>query len=955
MRYILSFVLTLAFYQENFSQIDTSRLFNARTPFGPLDIRLSGGSNHHYYLQENTTFSFREIDQDRTDHYVDMTAWDSSPYGEGQLREKTDSSNLFVMNYRLLTPQGYNRTFPEGYPLVVVMHGFLERGNCAESNCYHADKNYSPNKNIPPAPTSADHELLNNDYHLIHAGSNYLEAHQVNGSRLPTDFDLPSKGFPGFVLFPQNLNGWNQSEAENVIRLTRLLSKKYNIDENRIYINGISHGGHGAYEVLKRAPWMFAAAIMFSAADDASVISQKMTAEISHIPLWIFQGALDTNPSQAKTENYIKAFRKAGANVRYTLYSYLGHGTWNEAMEEPDFFSWMLAQNRTRIHVFGGNAAICKTSGSSTVLTLPEGFASYQWEYNGLQIHGASTNSYTAREPGIYRGRFLISVSDTGEQWGNWSETREIGVKNPEAPEIKQIGTLLLPDLNGYPNAQLEAASHSPYYYWQKDGQPVQLGKTPNDTAQLLIVEPPTENGWYSVRVADYDRCKSQESARKYIIFNDEAAVNIASPFAFAANAASPSEVILTWSDTASNEHSFEIWRRSQEVTGELTPWELAGLVSGDNTSFTDKDVSPSTAYLYKIRAINDMERSLYTPEGEDALGVATPADTEAPGAPAELSAHAEGIKSIRLNWIEASDNSSVEEYIVFYNDDSVHTSSADTTFLLKELDINTVYSIKVQAVDRAGNVSAFSNTAQADTYVTGLYYEHSTGAWQNLGEVDWSIAEFTGMVDNFTLVPKTQDDFFNFFFDGFLSIAQGGVYQFRLTSDDGSNLSLNDTLLIENDGIHNVNTVTSPVQLIATGPQRISVKYFDYVKSDTLLVEYKGPDTDNEWIKIPPHVLQSNLVTEADDATITKASSIAVFPNPTTGGNINIRGNNLTGPFKLSIHDNTGKLLFHQHFDQMPDEPLQLQGVSALNPGMYIISIEIQNLPVAKKKLIIR
>jgi hypothetical protein len=954
MRCILTIVLTLAFFQELFSQIDSSRLFSARTPFGPLDIRLSRGSNHFYYLEENTTFSFRENEQGRTNQYLDMTAWESGPYGEGHLREKTDSSNHFVMNYRLLTPQGYNAALPDGYPLVVVMHGFLERGNCAESDCYHADEKYSPNENIPPAPTSENHELLNNDYHLIHAGSDYLDAHQINGSKLPTDPNLPSRGFPGFVLFPQNLNGWNSSEAENVIRLIRLLTKKYNIDENRIYINGISHGGHGAYEVLKRAPWMFAAAIMFSAADDASVISQKMTAEISHIPLWIFQGALDPNPTQTKTENYIKAFRKAGANVRYTLYHYLGHGTWNEAMEEPDFFSWMLAQNRTRIHVFGGNAAICQTSGSGTVLTLPKGFTSYQWEYNGLQIDGANSNSLTVHEPGIYRGRFLTGVSYTSEQWSRWSEPREIGVKDGEAPEIKQIGTLLLPDLNGGSNAQLEAQSASPYYYWQKDGQAIQPGKT-QDTAQLLIVTPSTGKGWYSVRVADYDGCRSQESVKKYVMFHDEAAVNIAAPFAFAANAASPSEIILTWSDTAANESGFEIWRRSTNATEEPGHWELAGIAPANNTSFNDKNVTPSTAFLYKIRAINEMERSLYTPKGEGALTVLTPEDNQPPTAATGLSASAEGLKSIRISWVAATDNSSIEEYIVSYNGDSLHTRSADTTHLLKELDINTVYSIKVQAVDRAGNVSAFSNTAQADTYFTGLYYEHSTGAWQNLSEVDWSIAEFTGKVDNFTLDPKTQDDFFNFFFDGFLSIAEGGVYQFRLTSDDGSNLSLNDTLLMENDGIHNVNTVTSPVQLVAKGPQRISVRYFDYVKSDTLLVEYKGPDTDNEWLKIPSHVLQSDLVTEAHDARTTKDFSITVFPNPTTDGNINISGNNLTAPFTLSIHDNTGKLLFNQHFDQMSDNEIHLEGVFTLNPGMYIVSIETQNLPVAKTKLMIR
>jgi hypothetical protein len=90
------------------------------------------------------------------------------------------------------------------------------------------------------------------------------------------------------------------------------------------------------------------------------------------------------------------------------------------------------------------------------------------------------------------------------------------------------------------------------------------------------------------------------------------------------------------------------------------------------------------------------------------------------------------------------------------------------------------------------------------------------------------------------------------------------------MTSDDGSTLDLNDSLLIANDGIHmiandgihNINTVTWPVQVLSAGPQRITVRYFDYVLSDTLLVEYKGPDSNGQWIKIPPEVLSSQNIT---------------------------------------------------------------------------------------------
>ena len=347
---VICFLLS-SFYLPLHSQVDTTLLYNPNTKFGMLDVRLSRGTGHHYYLEENKTFSFRMNGGVPTNTFLNMTAWESSPYAEGNMRQRDASGDMFVMNYRLLPPGNYRPEFSRGYPLVIVLHGLLERGNCADKKCYHADDTFSPNENSPPASTALDNALLNNDYSLIHAGLDYLEARNTNGSRLPDDPALPAGAFPGFVLFPQNLNGWDATSSEDVVRLIRLMISRYNIDEDRVYINGISHGGHGAYEVMKRAPWLFAAGILFSAADDAAIIQQGQADKISGIPLWIFQGGRDVNPTQSRTESYVRAFRKAGATVRYTLYDGLGHGTWNKALDEPDFFSWLLAQKRNNIHV----------------------------------------------------------------------------------------------------------------------------------------------------------------------------------------------------------------------------------------------------------------------------------------------------------------------------------------------------------------------------------------------------------------------------------------------------------------------------------------------------------------------------------------------------------------------------------------------------------------------------
>ena len=62
--------------------------------------------------------------------------------------------------------------------------------------------------------------------------------------------------------------------------------------------------------------------------------------------------------------------------------------------------------------------------------------------------------------------------------------------------------------------------------------------------------------------------------------------------------------------------------------------------------------------------------------------------------------------------------------------------------------------------------------------------------------------------------------------FKGTCAIKKPGTYVFRLTSDDGSKLFLDDKLVIDNDGLHPPQTAEGEVTLDA-GEHRIRVQYF--------------------------------------------------------------------------------------------------------------------------------
>lgn len=942
-----------------FSQVDTAYIYNTNTPFGALDIRIAKSATNYYYLNEGQTFSFRESAPGvRTNTIMDMTSWDSGPYKEGHLREKTDAADNFVMNYRLLMPEGYNPSYADGYPIIILLHGYGERGNCGDVDCYHATRSWSPVTNSPPAPTNADNELLNNDHNLLHGGKRHLSAVGKAGTRLPNDASLDPKAFPGFVLFPQNLNGWDHFAVQDAIRILRLLMKKYNIDEDRVYIEGLSQGGHGLYEALKRAPWLFASAIAMSAIDDGYINAQGVAKRMAHVPLWIFQGGMDINPYPSKTRRYIQQFESAGADIRYTLYPEIGHGTWNKAFGEPDFFSWMLGQNKSDIHSFEGSTVICSEQG--TRLELAKGFRAYQWQFNGQTIAGADSAVFYAKTPGTYRARFARVSNPTEAQWNQWSKPLTLTVAQPPKADIRQIGTVLLKDLNGKTEARLESSEEYSHYYWYKDGKLLDLPGQEDDTLRLATITPSYGNGAYSLIVTD-NGCRSAPSSPKYIFFDDSAPVNITAPSEFKGFSSSPAENSLSWKDASTNEGGFEIWRRKKINGTGFSPWEMAGLTSANATKFDDSTVEPTASYQYKIRAVSNTGRSAYVPEpANEGIVVVTLVDTEAPAAPSGLKATSAGVQKVVLKWNAATDNTSIREYIISYNGASVSTATADTSFVLTGLALNTNYEISVKAMDVSRNVGPASNIVKASTYYSGLFYEHTTGSWTSLDSVDWSWAEMTGRVGTFTLAFKTQDDYYNFSFDGYLLVTSGGSYQFRVTSSDGSRLYIDNQLTVNNDGVHDLKTVTSNTLSLNEGPHRIYLQYFEYTETDSLYVEYKGPDTGNTWAVVSRDVMRSDesVVTAIGNPDNGPEDSFiaSVYPNPTTQADIRVAVQTIMPtPVRIQLIDLTGSSLFEGIFQ--PEEIAQgvsLSPVGVMNTGLYLVVIE-QGGVVVREKLLVK
>lgn len=821
------------------------------------------------------TFNWRDGDT-----WFDKTNFDSSPYEDGHLVDF--STNTFKQNFRLLIPKGYDPNYKPGYPIMIVWHGAVERGNCYENpannvdNCYYATRSWNPNTPPPPGAEGNFNDLLNNDHQLLH-GANYphLDGWNKAGTMKIDDPALPTRAFPGFVVFPQNLNGWNSGEVQNSLRILRLLIKKYNIDEDRVYTHGLSNGGWALQEALRTAPWMFAAGAAMSAIDHGGFRNE--VAKVSHIPLWYFQGGRDNLPTPFQTERTVRLLREAGGNVRYTLYPNLEHGTWNTAYREPDFFTFFLGNIRSDIHIAYGSPTICGTNNQPARLSVPEGFFAYQWELNGTIIPGANSHTYEASVPGVYRARYSrVSATPSESEWNRWSSPVTVTEVLPSAPVLSQIRSLHLQDLNGSNTARLSAPEGYTYYYWEKDGQPTSI----NTNQANPVISAGTDNanmGRYTVRTAGYDNCPSEPSNVKAVFYGGASPYVIPDITGFSGTLTGPTSVLLRWNDVSGSERHYEIWRRTSEDNSS-NGWTFVALTDEDAIQYEDRNLLPGTEYWYKIRAVSNEGRSRYAP-GESKTNVnanfiiTTQSDNTPPTPPQNLTAvqHDTDIAtqtvSISLSWDASTDAGGISNYQIQYGSATIDVPANQTQYIVEGLPLNQTYGFRVVARDNAGNVSQPSNQANANTYIDGFFWEHRTGAFTDLRDITdvvWDNPEFEGRSPNLTLEPALQEEFLVFRFYGYFYLSTSGDHQFRVRANDGVALYIDgQRVAVRNttkpDGT--CDAVNMEPMYLESGTHTMEVRYYQYIGTKCLSLEWKGPDTGRPlttWIGVPDERIRS-------------------------------------------------------------------------------------------------
>lgn len=229
-------------------------------------------------------------------------------------KKKEITRDGYTLKYRLYIPTNYD--CGEKYPLMVFLHGAGERG----------DDN---------------------------------EAQLKNGLQLMFN-DITSPVYDSVIIVPQCTEGeqWvNAAWADYTYSVAATPESRAlemvcaaidevrdfcNIDDDRIYITGLSMGGFGTWDMLSRHGSKFAAGMPICGGGDV-----RYARLLKRIPIRTFHGSADDAvPVRATRAMYAAIKREGGENINYTEFEGCGHNVWDMVYSNRENIDWLYSQNR---------------------------------------------------------------------------------------------------------------------------------------------------------------------------------------------------------------------------------------------------------------------------------------------------------------------------------------------------------------------------------------------------------------------------------------------------------------------------------------------------------------------------------------------------------------------------------------------------------------------------------
>lgn len=134
-----------------------------------------------------------------------------------------------------------------------------------------------------------------------------------------------------------------------------------------------------------------------------------------------------------------------------------------------------------------------------------------------------------------------------------------------------------------------------------------------------------------------------------------------------------------------------------------------------------------------------------------------------------------------------------------------------------------------------------------------GITYEYYEGKWEQLPAFESLSPKRSGIIDQFIIPKENAGEDFGVQYSGYIKIPADGLYTFYANSDDGTDISIDKNLIVDNDGRH-APQERSGTLVLKAGFHEILVRFFQAGGGKVLDVSIEGPS-------LPKQLIQKEMV----------------------------------------------------------------------------------------------
>lgn len=233
----------------------------------------------------------------------------------GLFKKEIFVSGTDSMPYRILLPKNFDAS--KKYSVLFFLHGSGERGNDNEKQLVHGAKVFLKEETRDKFPAIIVFPQCPSTSYWSN-----VDIRIENGKR---QFHFQPGGEPTMAM-------------RTVQKLVQHIISSYKAEKKQIYIAGLSMGGMGTFEIVRRNPKLFAAAFAICGGGDPSTAPRMKKTN-----WWIFHGEKDDVVSPEFSRKMANALKVAKAEVRSTFYPNANHNSWDPAFNEPGLLNWLFS------------------------------------------------------------------------------------------------------------------------------------------------------------------------------------------------------------------------------------------------------------------------------------------------------------------------------------------------------------------------------------------------------------------------------------------------------------------------------------------------------------------------------------------------------------------------------------------------------------------------------------